>query len=76
MKMIVALIHPIAPIKAMPSVTAGLKSPPDTRKNTHALTARLNPNASAMYESDAVLGACANPPSPSALAPSDAALAT
>jgi hypothetical protein len=80
----VARIHPIAPIKAMPSVTAGLKSPPDTRKNTQAFTARLKPNASAMYESEAVLGACEIPPSPPSLAsdvppprsPAVAALAT
>jgi len=66
MKMRTARIHPTEPIRAMPSVTAGLNSPPDTRKNTHALTARLKPNASAMYESEAVLGACERPPSPPA----------
>jgi hypothetical protein len=64
MKTRVARTHPMAPIKAMPSVTAGLNSPPDTRKKTHALTARLKPNASEMYESEAVLGACVRPPSP------------
>jgi hypothetical protein len=64
MKIREARIHPSEPIKAMPSVTAGLKSPPDTRKKTHALTARLKPNASAMYESEDVLGACVIPPSP------------
>lgn len=79
-----ARIQPTEPIKAMPSVTAGLKSPPDTRKNTHAFTARLNPNANAIYESEAVLGACVIPPSPPALDselpppawPAEAALAT
>jgi hypothetical protein len=84
MKMRLARIHPTEPISAMPSVTAGLKSPPDTRKNTQAFTARLKPNASAMYESEAVLGACEIPPSPPSLAselppprsPAVAALAT
>lgn len=64
-----------APIKAMPSVTAGLKRPispcqplleelygvsvflpPLILKKTHALTAKLKPNAREMYKSTLVLG--------------------
>jgi len=71
-----ARIHPTEPIKAMPSVTAGLNRPPDTRKKTHAFTARLNPKANAMYESEAVLGACDIPPSPDEAPSVLAALAT
>jgi hypothetical protein len=70
-----ARIHPTAPIKAIPRVTAGLKSPPDTLKKTHALTARLNPKANAMYVREPALGTWVKPPdelSP----PADDALAT
>ena len=38
-----------APTRTIPSETAGLKSPPETRKKIHALTARENPNDRAMY---------------------------
>jgi hypothetical protein len=37
-----------APIKHMPKVTAGLKSPPLMRKKTQALTAKLKPKDRAM----------------------------
>ena len=40
-----------APIKHMPSVTAGLNNPPLILKNVHALTANEKPKASAMYSS-------------------------
>ena len=55
-KMRLPRTHPMAPIRAMPSVTAGLNKPPDTRKNTHALTARLKPNPSAIYVSALAFG--------------------
>jgi len=56
MKMREARIHPMAPIRAIPRVTAGLNKPPDTRKNTQALTAKLKPNPSAIYVSALALG--------------------
>jgi hypothetical protein len=43
-----------------PRVTAGLKRPPLMRKKTQALTARLNPNASEMYRSSAMVGDAPN----------------
>lgn len=43
-----ARTHGTAPIKAIPSVTAGLNKPPLMRKNTHAFTARLNPKTRLM----------------------------
>jgi len=39
------------PMSIRPRVTAGLKRPPLMRKKIQALTARLNPNASEMYNS-------------------------
>lgn len=51
-----ARVQPTAPIKAIPRVTAGLNKPPDTRKKTHALTAKLNPKPSAIYVSALELG--------------------
>jgi hypothetical protein len=51
-----ARIQPIAPINAIPRVTAGLNKPPDTRKNTHALTAKLKPKPSAIYDNALALG--------------------
>lgn len=75
MKISPARAQPTAPIKAIPRVTAGLKRPPDTRKNTHALTAKLNPKPNAMYVSAPAFGTWDNPPS--ALSPpDDDALAT
>jgi hypothetical protein len=75
MKINAARVHPTAPIKAIPKVTAGLNRPPDTRKNTHALTARLNPKPNAMYVSALALGTWVNPPLESS-PPADDALAT
>lgn len=43
--------HVRAPIKHMPSVTAGLKRPPLIRKKVHAFTANENPNANEMNSS-------------------------
>lgn len=70
-----ARTHPTAPINAMPNVTAGLNSPPETRKKTHALTARLKPKANEMYRSVLALGTCDRPPSDDP-DPAAAALAT
>ena len=41
--------HGRAPIRHIPNVTAGLNSPPEIRKKTHALTASEKPNDNAMY---------------------------
>lgn len=48
-KTIAARVYVKQPMSVRPSVTAGLKRPPLMRKKTQALTARLKPNASAMY---------------------------
>ena len=40
-----------APTIHIPRVTAGLKSPPEMRKNTQALTAREKPKQRLMYRS-------------------------
>lgn len=60
------------PMSMRPRVTAGLNRPPLMRKKTQALTARLNPNASEMYKSSAIVGAA---PKPHSLQPSRAILA-
>lgn len=52
-----------APTRAMPSETAGLKRPPETRKKIQALTVRLKPNESAMYSKFDVLAVAAAVPS-------------
>lgn len=70
-----ALTHLTAPMSAIPSVTAGLNNPPLTLKNTHALTARLNPNTKLMYSSVLALGIWLKPPC-CVSAPEAAALAT
>ena len=44
-------IYVNAPTRHIPSVTAGLKSPPEMRKNTQALTAREKPKDRLMYRS-------------------------
>lgn len=48
-----------APTRHIPSVTAGLKRPPEMRKKTQALTAREKPKDRLMYRSWAGLEACA-----------------
>ena len=44
-------IYGNAPTMHIPSVTAGLKSPPEMRKKTQALTAREKPKHKLMYRS-------------------------
>ena len=46
-----------APTRHIPSVTAGLKSPPEIRKNTQAFTAKEKPKHRLMYSSWAGLEA-------------------
>ena len=62
-------------MRAIPSVTAGLNRPPLTRKKTHALTAKLNPNMRLMYASVFALATCVKLPS-AVSAPPVAAFAT
>ena len=38
------------PTRHIAAETAGLNNPPEMRKKAHALTARLNPNASEIYK--------------------------
>lgn len=59
-----------APTRAIPKDTAGLKRPPETRKNTQTLTPREKPKHNAMYIKLDVLGAALGiSPCPSAITP-------
>ena len=50
-------------VRMVSGLTAGLNNPPDTLKNTHTFTIRLNPKLSAMYNNTLVFGACVILPS-------------
>ena len=50
--------HPTHHTKGTGRHTAGLNKPPDTLKNTHTLTIKLNPKLNAIKSNTLVFGAC------------------